>query len=851
MQRVARGLAAVCAAALCSWTPVFAGPWDFDGQSELTKARIEAFLNRAVVHFDTASFRSFNLTEWQRTKQFLLDTGSRFVHGAELSWGRSYPDHSYWDQCAARFADLHATPGLEDVMLEGFIAEHISSNADNTLIPAWLWDEMETQGINATRTPSPSDHDGLHYFHYNNFFTVEWPHVNYWGTGASVPDITQTETKLYYRYLLREYIDAGIESIWFGGILLTGVQDGNNNALHELIQYARTYAAQHARRHAVIFTSHTAGRAHDGQELLDYACFPSRVRYTQAFPFGLEINPTLPDTGDLAGILESPSDLPLLLEIDNYACTPTPPIAKPGYDEITGFANKAPADRRAFLEHYYYAVRDWQNVWCNRRVYLAMPGRRNICTGTCVDAANSNPSIPYPAGHYSPYTEHCGDEATIAGLFNGTIPPPASTPEKAKPGMTPLAPPGTWLDERFDTYNDGNLAGQGGWTQNPGRATAIVQSAFVAEPGKAIRLDPFSAGVSVDNKLTIAGQTGGLRRIRMDLAYVDHRPPGSPSPGTLMRLGFRAAVPNVDFVPGGTLFFLYWGAPTRLVYRGNQSAAILPEPQPGRWYHLELILDLDALEADVMLDGANVLSNVPLRSCELHSLGSIGLTGFLTSVNATTYVDNLTGVDCNSSAPYAGQDCDSDGIPDQCEDDADGDSIIDHCDTCPLLVNPEQTDTDDDGVGDPCDNCPNVGNPDQLNTDGDSEGDACDADDDDDSVLDPADNCPLVPNAAQTDRDDDSYGDACDACPDTIPGVTVDASGCTPLVAADYNRDGDVDLGDFAFLQRCFSGDAVTYSPGCGPADLDHDNDVDAADFTRFLPCLTGPGLLANPGCLP
>src|SRR5688500_6630989 len=109
-------------------TPVVAGPWDFDGQAALTKEKIQTFLQRSIVHFDTAAFNNFKIVDWERTKLFLQNTGAKFIHGGELSWGRSYPDHSYWDNCALRLADLHATPGLQDVMVEGFIAEHISSN---------------------------------------------------------------------------------------------------------------------------------------------------------------------------------------------------------------------------------------------------------------------------------------------------------------------------------------------------------------------------------------------------------------------------------------------------------------------------------------------------------------------------------------------------------------------------------------------------------------------------------------------------------------------------------------------------------------------------------------------------
>jgi hypothetical protein len=312
--------------------PVLAGAWDFNNQADLTKDKIEAFLSRAVTHFETASFRDFNEAEWLRTRKFLKDTGARFVHGAELSWGRSYPDRTYWDRCRARIADLHAAPGLDTVIVEGFIAEHIGPNADSTLIPDWLWNEMEAQGINKTRRRSPNDRDGRRYFHYENFFKADWPHINRWGSGQSVPDITQAETQLYFRYLLKEYIDAGFESIWFGGLLLVGHADSNHNALNELCEFARQYAARHGRRHAILFTSHCAGRLHDGRELLDYAAFPSRMRYSNRTPSGIEINTAHEDPGvrDLIGILENMSDLPVLLEIDNYACAASPPIGSGG-----------------------------------------------------------------------------------------------------------------------------------------------------------------------------------------------------------------------------------------------------------------------------------------------------------------------------------------------------------------------------------------------------------------------------------------------------------------------------------------------------------------------------------------
>ena len=70
---------------------------------------------------------------------------------------------------------------------------------------------------------------------------------------------------------------------------------------------------------------------------------------------------------------------------------------------------------------------------------------------------------------------------------------------------------------------------------------------------------------------------------------------------------------------------------------------------------------------------------------------------------------------------------------------------------------------------------------------------------------------------------------------------------------ADQNRDGDVDLEDFAQFGDCYAGPDVTTPPGSctseqfGQADVDADGDVDLADFTIFQGCFGGADL--PPSC--
>lgn len=78
-----------------------------------------------------------------------------------------------------------------------------------------------------------------------------------------------------------------------------------------------------------------------------------------------------------------------------------------------------------------------------------------------------------------------------------------------------------------------------------------------------------------------------------------------------------------------------------------------------------------------------------------------------------------------------------------------------------------------------------------------------------------------------------------------------------PMV--DGDNDGDVDMTDFAMMQRCLTSGLVT--PGvadeCKCFDTDDDGDIDVFDFTNFtgssdgsvVGCVSGPGIAADPSC--
>lgn len=79
--------------------------------------------------------------------------------------------------------------------------------------------------------------------------------------------------------------------------------------------------------------------------------------------------------------------------------------------------------------------------------------------------------------------------------------------------------------------------------------------------------------------------------------------------------------------------------------------------------------------------------------------------------------------------------------------------------------------------------------------------------------------------------------------------VRIEHSACSSG-PTDFDGDCDVDMSDFAFLQRCEAGEMEDIAAGCEPADLDGDGHVWWPDVDVFRACLVGEGVGMKPECV-
>lgn len=359
--------------------PVSGNAQDFNFDGSISRPVLENYLSRSIsftelLHDDLTQPRNSRGIDPRDNIRLLLDSKAKFIGRALMLWGGEARLPSLLQTAQPYAALLHQRD--PEMILQAAEFEIVTKGVETIAIPAQVLTEFGQPVTSRT-------------FSYQAMIYPDGHFVDHWGKGASVPDMSQLETRMWFYFLATRYLDIGIEAIHFGQVGLMDNHDPGHAGWLDMLGRVRVYAHEHARRHFVLCDAHTptGGYVESGKLLFDFHAFPLRIAEVAGQPYKgiLETNYAdsiyLKSKGGITPSGWSCEHLPYLVEFDNFGNhNPGKSGNAPfiwGWDEITWFALMPEAERNAWLVYAW----NWLKT-TDPNGHLEMPGSRVLRPGS-------------------------------------------------------------------------------------------------------------------------------------------------------------------------------------------------------------------------------------------------------------------------------------------------------------------------------------------------------------------------------------------------------------------------------------------------------------------------------------
>ncbi|MEN6582141.1 MAG: hypothetical protein ABFD54_06790 [Armatimonadota bacterium] len=360
------------------------------------------------------------LKDGPRAHQAIVNMGARLWNRYEISWGRQYNPADF-QRIKTHIQDLHGMS--PNVVCAGNLMECINKSAiENTSIPTALWCWMARWTRATAMRPLEVKTIGgrriiAHFFDYD--MMLGWG-VDHWSTDTSCPNPNKQEGLMYYLFLDKSYIDAGMNQIAFSQPQLTfgqaSIQSGYGGTNLQMIsKFAKNYGLYRApmidgKRFVITNAEAVVTGLSNYCNFVDYVTNPAGT-YSNGCGYGWN---TLADSWNHipASNLFLPGK-PMCLELDN---------SDSENDHPSVFARTTPAERNAWLVEFTNYIKN------NYGYYLMQPGSIPITPSGCQDFTGYTSALfTYPWGwEFLPYDIYSGCESTISKMFDPTNPPEGS-----------------------------------------------------------------------------------------------------------------------------------------------------------------------------------------------------------------------------------------------------------------------------------------------------------------------------------------------------------------------------------------------------------------------------------------
>ena len=357
----------------------------FEFKNEISQVVLENYLSRSIEFAGLCSEGSTGTAPYFKDNlRMIKNIGAKFIGRAAFTWDAPVNDDMHYKIAEESADKIHKID--PEIILQACVFETTYSckvpeakereispgGVENIPIPVWVFKAFNLKPKKRC-------------FSYEKMIFENGNFLNLWLPGASVPDISRLETRLWFYYRARRYIDAGYESIHFGQVLLTGANDHNQKHWKDLLKRLRNYAKKTSRRNYVLFDAHIVVDQGNmkfiksGENLLwDFLGFPLRLN-EDSNPLNAKLKLGYLDSiyGKAPGGIH-PSGwkcdtIPQIIEVDNYqsGLALDNEFLIWGADEATWFANLKEENRNDFLRYAHKWILD--NA---PGAHFEMPGRR-------------------------------------------------------------------------------------------------------------------------------------------------------------------------------------------------------------------------------------------------------------------------------------------------------------------------------------------------------------------------------------------------------------------------------------------------------------------------------------------
>lgn len=344
----------------------------FQFAKAISPSTLHNYLSRAVTHFGLLASSPEPVTAYfDDDLRMLTNMGAKFIGRCAYAWEPPDDDDSHFRIAEERAERVHAADG--EILLQAAVFETAYQKVERIAVPPWVFAEF---GLPVEKRN----------FRYESMLYDNGELRDHWMANASVPDMSKMETRMWFYYRARRYLDAGCEAIHFGQVHLMDRKDPGHFFWNDMLRRVRRYAAQNARRRLVLCDAHTHGVALTGGYLLfDHHSWPLRLAEATGDPAQMPCKLRLQGSDSIVrhsrgGRTPSGwecSNLPYTVEFDNFGAGSkpgqagnAPPFAW-GYDEISWLAHQNQERRDSFLRyaHEWLAQNDPNG-------HLQMPTRR-------------------------------------------------------------------------------------------------------------------------------------------------------------------------------------------------------------------------------------------------------------------------------------------------------------------------------------------------------------------------------------------------------------------------------------------------------------------------------------------